>query len=139
MGIFVEKLKTCETTSDLARWYVRHAERYIKAFPEQRLATHTPQILEQYLQEKGRNSRLKGWQYRQLVTALTEESLPSQACVLAARTTRLRNNAAGRHTEVALLGLNGVYYAWKSAGQSLRALLARRVEESPGSAGQGAR
>ncbi len=68
--IFVEKLKTYETRPDLARWYVRHAEQYIKAFPEQRLAIHTPQILEQYLQEKGRNSRLKDWQYRQLVTAL---------------------------------------------------------------------
>ena len=74
LGIFVEKLEACETRSDLARWHVRHAEQYIKAFPEQRLATHTPQILEQYLQEKGRNPRLKDWQYRQLVTALTEWS-----------------------------------------------------------------
>ncbi|HFE32457.1 MAG TPA: hypothetical protein ENJ17_03995 [Gammaproteobacteria bacterium] len=55
--IFIEKLKTYENRPDIAWWSVRHAERYIKTFPDQRLATHTPQILEQYLQEKGRTFR----------------------------------------------------------------------------------
>jgi len=69
-GVFIEKLKPYQVKPNHTRWYVRHAEEYIKAYPDQRLATHTPQILEQYLQEKGRNSRLRGWQYKQLVVAL---------------------------------------------------------------------
>ena len=56
--IFIEKLKTRENRPDLVRWSVRHAEQYIKAFPDQRLAAHTPQILEQYLQEKAAPSRI---------------------------------------------------------------------------------
>lgn len=67
---YIEKLEPYQVKPDVARWYVRHAEQYIKAFPDQRLATHTTQNIEQYLQDKGRNKRLKDWQFQQMVTAL---------------------------------------------------------------------
>ena len=58
-AVFIEKLKPYQVKPNHARWHVRHAEEYVKAYPDQGLATHAPQILEQYLQEKGRNSRLE--------------------------------------------------------------------------------
>lgn len=67
---FIEKLRAYQVKPDVARWYVRHAELYIKAYPERRLAIHSPQNVEQYLKDKGRNIHLKSWQFQQLVTAL---------------------------------------------------------------------
>jgi len=55
---------------DSVRWFVRYAELYIKAMPDQRLTTHSAQNVEQYFQGKGRNKFLKDWQYKQLVTSL---------------------------------------------------------------------
>ena len=52
------------------RWYVRHAEQYIKAHKADRLALHTPVMLEAYLRDKGRKKHLKDWQYKQLIDAL---------------------------------------------------------------------
>jgi integron integrase len=71
---FWEKYLTILTAYEVKpgteRWYVQHVEQYIKAFPEQRLVTHTAQNIEQYLQDKGRNKWLKDWQLRQIVMAL---------------------------------------------------------------------
>ena len=52
------------------RWYVRHAEEYIKAHKATRLSMHTPVLLEAYLRDKGRNKHLKDWQYKQIIDAL---------------------------------------------------------------------
>ena len=52
------------------RWYVRHAEEYIKAHKATRLSLHTPDILEAYLRDKGRNKHLEDWQYKQVIDAL---------------------------------------------------------------------
>ena len=52
------------------RWYVRHAEGYIKAHPNLRLSQHSAEIIEKYLKEKGRNPHLQDWQFRQIVAAL---------------------------------------------------------------------
>lgn len=54
---------------EVARWYVRHAEQYIKTH-QKRLAMHTAEDVENYLTGKGRNRRLHDWQYRQIVLAL---------------------------------------------------------------------
>ncbi len=51
------------------RWYVRHAEFYIKAHNTP-IKTHTAGTVDKYLQVKGRNSRLKDWQFCQIVDAL---------------------------------------------------------------------
>jgi len=52
------------------RWYVRHAEAYIKANDDQRLAAHDVDRVERYLRDKGRNPWLEAWQFEQLVRAL---------------------------------------------------------------------
>lgn len=52
------------------RWYVRHAEQYIKAHSNIKLVQHNALTVETYLKNKGRNPALKDWQFSQLVTAL---------------------------------------------------------------------
>ena len=41
------------------RWYVIHAERYIKSFPDKKLADHGPQEVTGYLQQLGRTRRFR--------------------------------------------------------------------------------
>ena len=51
-------------------WMVRHAERFIAAHPDRRLADQTPVEVNGYLAELGRNPALKGWQCRQAIDAI---------------------------------------------------------------------
>jgi len=54
----------------VARWYVRHAEDYIKAQENPRLSEHTAFQIETYIKDKGRNSQLEDWQFKQMIVAL---------------------------------------------------------------------
>ena len=67
---YIEQLKSYGVPPKSLRWHVRHAEQYIQAHNPRRLRTHTVADIEQYLQDKGRNIRLKDWQYRQIVKSL---------------------------------------------------------------------
>jgi hypothetical protein len=67
--ITLEKLNSYGVKPVVLRWHVQHAEHDIKAFPDRRLGTHTAQDMEQYLQDKGRNASLKGWQFQQIVAS----------------------------------------------------------------------
>ena len=67
---YISKTKSYSVKPTAARWYVQHAERYIKAHPDMRLAQHSAYQIEKYLKDKGRNAYMKDWQYQQLVTAL---------------------------------------------------------------------
>jgi hypothetical protein len=67
---FIEKLSAYGVKPKLLRWYVRHAEQYIQAHPDRRLAAHARWDVQQYLDEKGRNPRLKDWQFQQIVKSL---------------------------------------------------------------------
>ena len=66
---FIEKSKRYNLKPDTVRWYVKHAESYIKAH-ETRLSTHTKQDIDKYLQSKGRSIHIKDWQFCQIVDAL---------------------------------------------------------------------
>ena len=66
---FVTKSKLYNIRPDVARWYVKHAELYIKSH-QKRLNTHTAKDIDRYLQEKGRNTRINDWQFCQIVDAL---------------------------------------------------------------------
>ena len=57
---FIVKTKSYNIKSDVARWYVGHAEQYIRAH-QKRLATHTAEDVEKYLTEKDRNQFLQDW------------------------------------------------------------------------------
>ena len=52
------------------RWHVIHVEQYVKSIPDRKVLQHTASDVFQYFTEKGRNSRLKGWQFYQQVEAL---------------------------------------------------------------------
>ncbi len=67
---FIEKTKTYGLKPATLRWHVKHAEAYIRAHSDRRLAEHTAQDVTAYLQEKGRNSQLTDWQFAQVVRAL---------------------------------------------------------------------
>ena len=67
---YIVKLNTYGVKPKGARWYVRHAEQYLRTFPDWCLATHTVQDVEQYLQDKGRKAGLEDWQFQQMVKAL---------------------------------------------------------------------
>ena len=67
---FIYKTKSYGIKPESARWYVRHAERYIKARSNARLVEHTAHDVENFLQSKGGQSRLEDWQYKQLVMSL---------------------------------------------------------------------
>lgn len=66
---FIEKSKSYDIKQDHVRWYVKHAEQYIRAH-DSRLSEHSAVDIDKYLQEKGRNIRLKDWQFCQVVDAL---------------------------------------------------------------------
>ena len=66
---FIYKTTCYNIKPDVARWYVRHAESFIKS-QHKRLALQTAEDVEKCLTEKGRNQFLQDWQFRQIVTAL---------------------------------------------------------------------
>lgn len=67
---YIVKTKSYGVKNHLVRWYVKHAEDYIKAHSGTKLADHTAVFVEQYLAEKGRKNRLDGWQFRQMIIAI---------------------------------------------------------------------
>jgi hypothetical protein len=52
------------------RGYVKLAEDYVYAHPEQRLSEQRAEDVTAYLAEMGRLGRLEGWQFRQVVDDL---------------------------------------------------------------------
>jgi integron integrase len=67
---YIEKTTAYRLKPSTVRWHVMHAEAYIRAHPDRRLALHTAEDVEAYLHEKGRNGKLADWQFGQLVRAL---------------------------------------------------------------------
>ena len=67
---FIEKTKAYGVKDSAVRWHVKHAEQYIKAYPNHKLSAHPAQFVEKYLNGKSRNFRLEEWQYQQIVDAL---------------------------------------------------------------------
>lgn len=66
---FIEKTKGYGVPHNRVRWYVRHAESYIKAHSS-RLQSHCGKTVDEYIQEKGRNRHLKDYQFCQMIDAL---------------------------------------------------------------------
>jgi hypothetical protein len=53
---YIGKTKLYNIKPAVARWYVRHAENYIKAQENSRLFEHTAIQIESYLSDKGRRA-----------------------------------------------------------------------------------
>ena len=56
---FIHKTKAYGVKKGTDRWYVRHAEHYIKAHKDRKLKHHTVCDIEKYLKDKGRIKQLK--------------------------------------------------------------------------------
>lgn len=67
---FTHNLLKNKVKEKSVRWYVLCAEQYIKAFPEKRLAAHTVDDVNQFLQSAGRLGRILDWQFIQMVDAI---------------------------------------------------------------------
>ena len=67
---FIEKTTAYNVKPNVARWYVRHAETYIKFHSNLRLSQHSPEHIEEYLKEKGRNAHIQDWQFMQIIESL---------------------------------------------------------------------
>ena len=67
---FINKTTTYKIKPSSAKWYVRHAEKYIKFYKDKRLSSHTADDIEQYLKIQGRSLRLEDWQFVQIITSL---------------------------------------------------------------------
>jgi integron integrase len=67
---YILKTNSYKIKPSSAKWYVRHAENYIKFHQGNRLRHHIPDNINQYLQFKCRSPRLTDWQLLQIVTAL---------------------------------------------------------------------
>ena len=100
------------------RWHVRYAEQYIKSLGGRRLNAQSAQDLDRFLQAKGRDPRLKDWQFRQLVISLQvlfadllksswAASFPWQQWQDGARTLTAQHASVARDYDTSLLPVSG--------------------------------
>jgi len=68
---FHQKTIACHVPPPERPWYRRHAERYITAHSELRLAAHTPDTVSKYIDDLGRHGQLRDGQFQQAVEALS--------------------------------------------------------------------
>ena len=67
---YIEKTLTYNIKPASAKWYVRHAENYIKYHKNKRINHHSAADVDRYLKDKRGSPRLLDWQFIQLITAL---------------------------------------------------------------------
>lgn len=67
---YIAKLISYGVKPKTVQWHVRYAEQYIKSLGGRRLNTQSAQDIDRFLQDQGRDPRLKDWQFRQLVISL---------------------------------------------------------------------
>ena len=68
---FIEKTKDYGVKPASTRWYVIHAEQYIKHYPDVKLADHQASFVEKYLKMKCSQNKMEYWRYLQIVTSLS--------------------------------------------------------------------
>ncbi len=67
---YIEFIQKQGVKGSTCRWYVKRIEQYIQAHPDQKLLTHTPRTVTRFLENEGRNTQLKDWQFIQTVDAI---------------------------------------------------------------------
>ena len=67
---YISKTKIYNLKPGVDRWYVRHAEAYIKFHKNLKLNLHKPEHVEAFLTEKGRQKQLEDWQFTQIVESI---------------------------------------------------------------------
>ena len=69
-SLYGEALSKQGVKDSLQRWYVLHVEQYINAANGKKLALHGPEDVRAFLDERGRNVRVKDWQLAQSAHAM---------------------------------------------------------------------
>ena len=67
---FIARARKDGINDSAVRWYVHHAERYLKAVSGKRLAGHSPQDVTEDLEGVGRQGRIPDWQFARIVDAV---------------------------------------------------------------------
>ena len=67
---FSFKSKKYGVKAKSVRWLVKHAESYIKQYPDVKLALHSEDFVTNYLSDKCRDKLLFDWQFRQVLLAI---------------------------------------------------------------------
>ena len=67
---YVNKTKAYNIPRKSIRWYVKRVEDYLQGYPDCPVERHTPDVVENYLKDLERNSRLLDWQFKQVVDSL---------------------------------------------------------------------
>jgi len=67
---FIENLIKQGAREPFLRWYVRRAEHYRKSHSDKKLARHTADDVNGYMENLGRKGKLKDWQFLQAVDAI---------------------------------------------------------------------
>ena len=80
---YLTLLQAAGIKPDQARWYVLRVEQYLKAHPDLALADHGPEHLGGWFEGLGRESRLKDWQFLQVIEALRWLFVDLQQCAWA--------------------------------------------------------
>jgi len=67
---YIEKTKSYGVQDKVIRWYVLRVEDYIKRHADTRLALHSDNVLEHYLNDLGASGKLADWQMIQAIKAM---------------------------------------------------------------------
>lgn len=67
---YIEKTKTYVRNEKVLYWYVKHVERYIKAYEGVRLKEHNEIQITTYLKNIVKEANIRNWQYKQVVEAI---------------------------------------------------------------------
>lgn len=78
---FIDRAQNNGVKQPALRWHVHHAEAYLKAFPDKRLARHSLQDVTGYLEQLGRLDRIADWQFVQIVDAVENLLITAGAAV----------------------------------------------------------
>lgn len=79
---FVDLARKSGVKGSAMPWYVRHAERYLKAHSGKQLAEHGVDDVTGYLEAAGRIGRIEDWQFVQIVDAIRTLLLTASAPVV---------------------------------------------------------
>ncbi len=67
---YIQHLVKNNVKPTVTRWYVIRVEQYLKALSGKRLANHSAKDVIDYLEGQSRNTKIKDWQFRQVVDAI---------------------------------------------------------------------
>lgn len=67
---FIALTNTYRIRPDSSRWYVKHAEAYIKFHADIKLSDQKPEHIESFFLYKSRQSRIQDWQFKQIVHSI---------------------------------------------------------------------